>query len=135
MDCDQIVCGDLSYIWETKDYDVAGVLNYNRLDAQTYGAIGGWFIHPMEYFNCGLVAMRSEKFIRHWKAQCFTEQFNRSQFKEQDMLNALIYFGNYNARCLDHQDPIGGNNAWWGIFGKADWGRAILKDKKIIIPK
>lgn len=135
MDVDQIVTGDLSYLWKTKDYDVATVINYNRIDPQTYGLVGGWGILPIEYFNCGLVAMRSEKFIKDWMSKCHTPQFDRLPFREQDLLNAICYFGNYNVRCCDHLDPIGGNNSWWGIISKGEFQRAILKNKEIIIPK
>jgi hypothetical protein len=89
----------------------------------------------VEYMNCGLVAMRSEKFVHDWKVLCFTQQFDRSQYKEQDMLNAMIYYGNWSVRCLDHMDPIGGNNGWWGLLGKLEWSRAILKDDKVMVPQ
>lgn len=135
MDCDQLVVGKLNYIWETKDYDVFTVINYNRADAQEYPLVGGWGIVPVEYFNCGLIAMRSEKFIKDWRAQCFTPQFDRMQYKEQDLLNAICYFGNYNVRCGDHGDGPANMHAWWGLLSKGEWSRAILKEDKIIIPK
>ena len=134
-DVDQIVVGDLSYIWKTKDYDVGTVINYNRADAQNYPLVAGWGIFPVEYFNCGLVAMRSEAFVKDWKNKCFSPQFDRMQYKEQDLLNALCYFGNYNVRCFDHTDPVGGNNSWWGIFSKGELSRAKLVNGEMIIPQ
>lgn len=135
LDCDQIVMGSLNYILDTKDYDVATVINWNRVDPQQYGYVQGWGINPIEYFNCGLVAVRSEKFIHHWKILCFSPQFERLQYKEQDLLNILCYYGNYNVRCLDHGDGIAKINAWWGLISKGEWNRAILQEDKIIVPK
>ena len=136
MDVDQIVVGDLSYLWKgAKDYDVGTVINYNRADAQNYPLVAGWGIFPVEYFNCGLVAMRSEAFVKDWKNKCFSPQFDRMQYKEQDILNALCYFGNYNVRCFDHLDTTGGNNSWWGIFSKGELSRAKLVNGEMIIPQ
>lgn len=140
-DSDQLVLGDLSYIVNTKDYDVATVLNWNRVDPQMYGVVQGWGILPTEYMNCGLVAMRSEKFVHHWLVISMSEQFNRMQYKEQDLLNILCYYGNYNVRCLDHFDGPAKMNAWWGLINKGELGRTKLiknADKftqTIIVPK
>jgi len=135
LDADQIVLGDLSYIWETKDYDVGCVLNFNQPDAERYGIIQGWGIHPVEYVNCGLVAMRSLKFVHNWKVWCYSNQFERLQYREQDGLNALVYHGNWNVRIFDHGDGPAKMAAFWGLFGKTYWPKAVLKDKKVIIPK
>lgn len=137
MDADQVVTGSLDYILETKDYDIGTVLNANRLDFKTYGwvELGRIGIMPIEYFNCGLVAMRSKKFVHNWLIDCFTVQFERMQYKEQDILNILCYFGNYNVRCFDHGDGIKKYNAWHGIIVKGEGGRAILQGDTIVIPK
>lgn len=135
MDCDQIVTGDLSYLWNTRDYDVAAVLNYNKNDAEEFGMVGGWGINPIEYVNCGLVAMRNEKFIHDWKVWCFSNQFDRLPYKEQDGLNIMIYHGNWNVRILEHGDGPAKMYGCWGLFGKSDWHRTIVKDGKLIIPK
>lgn len=135
FDIDQLVLGDLSYLIKTKDYDIAAPLNYNRNDAEQYGLVGGWCILPIEYANCGLVCMRSEQFVHEWKVWCFSPQFDRAQYKEQDGLNIKIYHQNYNARILDHLDPIGGNNSWWGLLGKSDWSRTKMVNNEVIIPK
>lgn len=135
LDADQIITGDLSYIWKTKDYDVATVINYNRGDAQTYGPVTGWGILPIEYFNCGLVAMRNPKFVQLWLDQCRSERFDHMQYREQDLLNAMCYFGNWNVRCLDHGDGPAKMNAFWGLIAKSDYPRAHLVDNDIVIPK
>jgi len=135
IDSDSIVLGDISYIWKTKDYDMATVINWNRYDIQLFGFVQFQGIMPVEYMNCGLVCMRSEKFVHEWRSLCFSPQFDRLQYREQDLLNAMIYYGNWNIRCLDHQDKLGGNNAWWGMIGKLEWSRAELRGDKIIVPK
>lgn len=134
MDSDQIVMGDLSYILDTKDYDVGTVINWNRVDPETYGTVQGWGINPIEYFNCGLVAMRSEKFVHHWNVLSFSEQFNRLQYREQDLLNILCYYGNYNVRCFDHGDGPANMSAWWGLISKGEWLRAENRMGEIIVP-
>lgn len=135
IDADSLVLGDISYIWKTKDYDIGTVINWNRYDPKRYGFVQFQGILPVEYMNCGLVAMRNEKFVHDWKMLCFTPQFDRLQFKEQDLLNAMIYYGNWNIRCFDHMDKIGGNEAWWGMIGKLEWSRAELRGEKMVVPK
>lgn len=137
LDADQIILGDLSYILDTKDYDVGTVINGNRVDWQYYGwvELARIGISPIEYFNCGLVALRSKKFTHTWLVNCYTPQFDRMQYKEQDILNIMCYFGNWNVRCFDHHDGVKNYNAWHGIIGKGEWQRATLVDKKIIVPK
>lgn len=137
MDADQIVMADISYIWKTKDYDVATVMNWNRIDPQTYGFVelNQIGINPMDYFNCGLVALRSKKFAHQWRVACFSPQFDRINFREQGILNILCYYGNYNVRCLDHQDELGGNKGWWGLIGKSELQFAKLtKNNEIVVP-
>lgn len=137
MDCDQIVLGKLDYILNTKDYDVGVVMNYNRFDPQFYGLVelGRIGIGPMDYFNCGLVTLRSKKFAHTWKVNCFTPQFDRMQYREQDILNIMCYFGNWNVRCFDHGDGVAKYFAWHGLLGKGEWHRAEVKGEKIIVPK
>ncbi|MDE1866623.1 MAG: hypothetical protein KGI08_02785 [Thaumarchaeota archaeon] len=135
IDADSLILGDLSALIKTTDYDVATVINWNRMDEKFYPLVSGWGILPFEYFNCGFVAMRSRIFAHHWKVLCYTEQFNRMQFKEQDLLNAICYFGNYNVRCLDFANKDIELNDWYGLISKGELSRAIVKDGKIIIPK
>lgn len=137
LDADQIVLGDLSYIWETKDYDVGTVLNFNKVDPLTYGYVelNKAGITPVDYFNCGLVAIRNKEFAHIWKVDCFSPQFERLQYREQDILNILCYYANFNVRCFDHQDPKGGIIGWWGLIGKSKWKDAVLVEDKIMVMK
>lgn len=135
MDADQLVVGSLDYIFTTKDYDIGTVINGNRVDPQFYGVVQFQGVHPMEYFNCGLVAMRSKKFVHDWKVLCYTPQFDRSQYREQDLLNAMCYYGNWNVRCFDYGDGPAKYFAWHGLIAKGELPRAILKGTDIVIPK
>lgn len=135
IDADSIITGDLSYIWNTKDYDIGTVMNWNRVDPKIYGVVQAQGILPVEYFNCGLVAMRSEDFIHRWNVACFSPQFERLQYREQDILNILCYYGNFNIRCFDHGDGPANYHAWHGLIAKGEWLRAEVKGEKIIIPK
>lgn len=135
LDSDQIIVGDLSYLEKTSDYDVGTVINWNRVDPGVFGVVQAAGILPVEYFNCGLVAMRSEAFVKNWLNVCISPQFDRLQYKEQDILNYICYYGNYNVRCFDHDDKIGGNNSWWGLLGKGEYPRAKMIGNDIVIPK
>jgi hypothetical protein len=135
IDADSLVLGDLSYIWKTKDYDVATVINWNRYDPAKYGFVQFPGILPVEYMNAGLVCMRNPKFVHEWKMLTYTPQFYRLQMLEQDLLNIMVYYGNWNVRCLDHMDKIGGNEGWWGLIGKLEWSRAELRGDKLVVPK
>lgn len=139
MDSDQLVLGDLSYALETKDYDIATVLNANRFDTQFYPVVDlqRIGIFPIEYFNAGTTFIRSKKFAHIWQVNCFTPQFERMQYREQDILNIMCYFGNWNIRCLDLPDPLpeNPNHGFWGLISKGELTNAFLKDDKIMIPK
>lgn len=135
IDADSLILGDLSFILEATDYDVGTVINWNRFDEKFYPLVQGWGIFPAEYFNCGLVALRSKKFAHEWVVNCFTPQFDRLQYKEQDILNAMCYYGNWNVRCFDQGNPEQKRNSWFGIIGKGEWNRSFLDMGRVIIPK
>lgn len=135
IDADSIITGSLDYIFKTDDYDLGTVMNWNRVDPKIFGVVQGWGISPVEYMNCGFVAMRSEKFVHEWKLLCFTPQYDRMQFREQDLMNAMIYFGNWNIRCFDHGDGPANYHAWHGLIAKGEWLKAKMVGDNIIIPK
>lgn len=134
LDADQIILGDLSYIWTQKNYDIGTVLNTNREDPKKYGLVQGWGIPHNEYFNCGLVAMRSKQFVNHWLSICNSRYFPRFQYGEQDIMNILAHFGGYKVKCFDQYDKINNYYAWHGLVFKGEEMRAILKDGKVILP-
>ncbi len=134
LDCDQLILGNLDYVF-TQEYDVGSVLNINRVDPQRYGVVQGWGIIPQQYVNCGFVAMRSKEFVDHWWKLCNSEHFERMQYKEQDLLNILFYYGNYKTICFDHYDAVNNYSAWHGLVAKGEGVHAVIKDSKIIVPK
>lgn len=135
IDADSIVTGSLDYVFNTKDYDIGTVMNWNRIDPQKYGFVQGWGISPMDYFNCGFVAMRSEVFVKHWETVCLEPRFNNFQYGEQDLLNILAYYGMYNVRCFDHGDGPAKYFAWHGLVSKGEWIKAKVVNNEIIVPK
>jgi hypothetical protein len=135
VDADSLVLDDISYVWKTKDYDVGCVLNWNRFDIQYFPILQGWGILPIEYVNCGFVAMRNVDLVHKWRVWCESPQFDRCQYKEQDGLNIRVYHDNYNCRIFDHGDGPAGMYGAWGLFGKGEWNRTELIGDKIVIPK
>ena len=134
LDADQIVTGNINYIFD-KEYDVATVLNFNRVDPLKYGKISVFDIMPTEYMNCGLVAMRSKRFINHWWDLCNSNHFQNLRYKEQDLLNVLVHYGDYDVTCLDFPDPTYKYNAWHGLISKGEYLKMKIKDGKLILPQ
>ena len=126
FDCDSIVTGNLSHLWEDYLYDVSCVLNGNPKEP----AYQVWDIHPADYMNAGLVVMTSHEFIYHWWKLCNTPHFNVYQFKEQDIMNILYYYGDYEVNCLDRGDK------WHGLVGKGWYQWVELdQDKNFVLKK
>jgi len=128
LDVDQVITGKLNHIWENPDYDVAVVQNSNPKEMATY-PVSVWDIPPMAYINCGFVVMRSKEFVDHWLNLCFSPHFDHYQMREQDLLNILVFYGNYKVRMLDN------SNKWHGLISKQYWLNMQLKDDKLILPK
>lgn len=134
FDADSIVTGNLYYLLNMP-YDVATVYNWNRVDPPIYGEIGLATIAPQEYFNCGLVAMRSKKFIKEWLRLCFSPHFDRMPYREQGFLNILAHYGDYDVLRLDDYNRITNESSWWGLRSKGEWNKIELKDNKLILPQ
>ena len=107
IDADSIITGDLSHIFDDKSYDVGCVLNNNAVNSHV--VLQG--IPPNYYVNCGFVAMRSKRFVDNWWNNCNRFYFNHFQYREQDLLNILVYHGDYEARVFDHSTPY-----WHGLI-------------------
>lgn len=132
LDADQIITGDLSYMFD-KEFDVAVVNNFCRSDIPEYGYIKVIDVPPDQYMNCGMVAMKSKKFVDHWWTLCNSYHFNNYQYREQDLLNIMVHYGIWNVLPLDR--PTNENNAWHGLLSKGEWLKMELKDDKLILPK
>jgi len=120
LDADTIVLGNLDHIWEG-DYDMAVVNNANPKEFKTY-PVSVWDIDPLAYVNAGFVVMKSERFINHWLSLCYSPHFNNYQMKEQDLLNILVFYGDYKVKLLD------ASNKWHGLISKQYTPNAILID-------
>ena len=133
LDADYIIMGDLSDIW-SGDFDVAVTNNSNPREAKTY-PVSILDIHPLAYVNAGFVVMKNKQFVDNWFKLCYSDHFNSFQFKEQDLLNILIFFfteqfgGPYKVKFLDK------GNKWYGLISKQYTPMAKLVDNKIILPK
>lgn len=136
-DADQLVLGDLNAILESKDFDAGVVINWNRFDEKYFPAveISRLGIPPVGYYNCGLVALRSKAFCHNWLVNCYTQEFNYMQYREQDVLNILCHFGNWNVRAFDMPDGPDSPVSWYGIVGKGEWVRAVVEDNKVMVKK
>lgn len=125
FDCDQIVTGKLNHLWEEGNYDIGCVVNGNPKEPP-YGV---WNIQPYGYMNCGLVVMRDKRFINHWWKLCTSAHFEQYQFREQDLMNIIYYYGDYKVSCLDQADK------WHGLVHKGWWQYMKMKDGELILPK
>lgn len=126
LDADQIITGDLSHIFNG-GYDIGTVYNGNPTDLQIYGNITTQGVDFTEYYNCGLVALTNKKLVNHWLKLCNSKYFKRFQYREQDLMNIICHFGEYNVKCFDDSD------AWHGLRSKGEWLRIKLEDNKLYL--
>ena len=127
LDADTVITGNLDHIWEG-EFDVAVVNNSNPREDKAY-PVRLWNINPLAYVNCGFVVMKSKAFVDHWMGLCYSEHFNSYQFKEQDLLNIMVFYmsqlvsGQYKVRFLDKSDK------WHGLISKGYWPNIEYKAK------
>lgn len=126
LDADQIICSDISDIWNKTDYfDVGVVMNDPTYPISLWDISGG--INALDrYYNNGLVVLRSKEFVEHWYRLCFSRHFDNYQFREQDLLNLLCsdYF-NYKVKWLEEKD-------FYGEQAKPYWAKCRLEENRII---
>lgn len=133
-DCDQLFFGDINHILNS-EYGVGVVYNWNRVDPLIYGEVALLTIHPRQYYNCGLVAMRDKRFVDNWWNLCNSPHFYGMPMREQGFLNILCHYGDYDVKCFDDFDKMVRHNGWYGLASKSEWLKAELIDGKVIIPK
>ena len=94
-----------------------------------------WNIDPHSYVNNGFVVMRSQRLINHWRNLCYSKHFNFYQMREQDLLNIIVFYGDYTVSFLDN------STRWHGLVAKQYYpktrleGKSGTTDAKIILPK
>ncbi len=136
LDADMIILGSLDYIFKHDDYDIGTVLNFNPLDFRTYGPITFQPIHyATEYQNAGLVMMRNHNLVKHWLKLCSGPFFKRFPYKEQDIMNLIIFFGEYKHKCFDDADKLENYYAWHGLLATHQGLKMKVIDKDVILPK
>lgn len=136
FDIDQIVLASLNDVLNVKTYDVGVVINWNRFDEKFFPMVHQLpYTPPIEYYNCGLVALRSKKFAHMWNMWCHSSNFDRSQYKEQDGLNILAHHANFNVWCFDSPASQDAPIHWYGIISKGELVRCIIEDGKPVIPQ
>ena len=135
LDADMIILGKLDYIFDTKGYDVGTVLNFNPVDFRTMGPIAVQGIHyATEYYNAGLVMMRSHAFVKHWLRLCQSKYFTRFQYREQDLMNIIAHFGNYQVKCFDDADDFAKYYAWHGLLGSHETTKMQMVNGDVYLP-
>lgn len=129
IDADSIVTGKLDHIFEDQTYDMGNVSNFNRVDQAMYNfPLTTWDIPLDRYMNCGFVAMRSKELVEHWLKLCYSDSFKNYRFKEQDLMNIIYHYGNYNVKCFDD------SNKWHGLISKGEWLNLKMRDGEIVLP-
>ena len=132
LDSDQIITGSLDHIWEG-DFDTAVVKNSNPREDKKY-PVRLLDIHPFSYANCGFVVMKSKAFVEQWLKLCMSDHFNNFQYREQDLLNIMIFFmgdkfgGPYKIRFLDDED------SFYGLASKGYWPNIVLRKDELVLP-
>lgn len=132
-DNDVIILGNLDHIWK-EGFDVCTTLNYNRVDPPKFGEVKVWDIHPARYFNAGFIVMNNHDFVKHWLNLCYSEHFDRYQFREQDLFNIVCYYCPWSWICLDDFDKLDGKAYWHNLTSKGCWHRTYKKGDDIILP-
>lgn len=127
IDSDSLILGNLDHIWEG-DFDLAVVNNSNPKEMANY-PVSVWDIHPLSYANAGFVVMKSKRFTDHWLRLCYSPHFVSYQMREQDLMNIIIAYGDYNVRRLDEGDK------YHGLASKGYTPFTKMVDGKVILPK
>ena len=74
--------------------------------------------------------MRNPNLVDWWLKLCVSRYFDRYQYKEQDFMNIIFWYGNYRSKCFDWSDN------WHGLVSKGYWPYIKLNDKKeLVLPK
>lgn len=127
LDCDQFILGPLD-IFDIP-CDVGVVHNWNRIDPPVYGTISVWDVNAGHYYNNGLVLLKSKEFVEHWLMLCNRPNIVNYRMREQDLLNIICHYGNYNVFDLESGDT------WYGLRAKGEGLRMRIKDGRVVLPR
>lgn len=127
LDCDQVITGSLDHIIKDETYDIGVVLNSNPREMRKL-TVQVWDVNPLIYYNCGFVAMRSRRFVDHWWSLCMSPHFGRYTYREQDLLNIMCHYGDYDVKCFDYSDKF------HGLASSSYWNHLELRKDKLYLP-
>lgn len=127
IDADSLITAPLEILDNPETFDVGVVYNWTR-DAYS-NQVKVWDVTPQGYFNNGFVVFRNQELIEHIWRLCNEKFLTNYQFREQDMLNIVAYYGNYIIKLLDMGD------SWYGLRSKSEWNKAVMRDGVMVIPK
>lgn len=127
IDADSIITAPIDEAW-SGEFDVKVVLNSNPREFKTF-QYTVFDLNPItDYINCGFVVIKSKEFVDHWNTLCFSPHFGNYQMREQDLLNIIVHYGNYNVTLLDDGEGL------WGLSSKGYWQDIVIKDDNLILP-
>lgn len=130
VDADSAVCATLDRIIDDESYQIGAVNNYNEYDAERFGLVNVWDIPPQLYVNCGLVAMRDRDFVEHWWTLCNRPNFKNYRYREQDLLNIMLQYGDYQWVNFDSD-----GDSLYSLASKTYWQGLEVDDKgDIVLP-
>ena len=59
-----------------------------------------WNISPQQYIQPIVMLVRNKDFAKEWLAMCFKPFFDNYNGRELDVLNMLVYYGDYNVKLV-----------------------------------
>jgi hypothetical protein len=127
LDADQIITGDISHVWE-EDFDIGTVHNSNPRELKKI-MVTVQGVDPMEYQNCGFIVMKDIEFVKQWLALCMSPRFQAFQFREQDILNNMIFWGRWRVKFLDNGPK------WHGLIARGFEPNMQIIDGKLMLLK
>jgi hypothetical protein len=127
IDADSIVAAPLDILDDQTEFDVATVYNWTR--DKISDIVKVWDVDPKTYMNNGFVVFRSKEFLDHLWNLCSRPNVANYPFREQDILNILVFYGNYEVKRLDDGD------SWYGLRSKSEWSKAVMENGLITLKK
>jgi len=79
--------------------------------------------------NAGFIAIRGERPWEWWNKLNHSYWFTKYRFREQDMLNIMVHYGDMKCKIFDY------SKNWHGLVHKGQWDKFVLRDDEIILPK
>lgn len=82
---------------DTGEWATMCVLNFNpKSPPEAPSAV--WDVHPLAYTDSRFMIMRDKNFATDWLAMCHKPFFANYKGKENDVLNMLVYYGDYKSK-------------------------------------